>query len=88
MMKGKPEQDTPSLDLHPVLLEAWSNGFSLKADFSRARAAEVAAACCLGLITTWLPAGSQPLGRTWRITPKGLSPLWTTSKPKERKQGD
>ena len=51
MMKGKPERDTPSIDLHPVLLEAWSKGFSVKADFSRARAAEVAAACCLGLIT-------------------------------------
>jgi hypothetical protein len=49
MMKGKPEQDTPSIDLHPVLFEAWSKGFSVKADFSRTRAAEVAAACRLGL---------------------------------------
>ena len=36
MMKGKPERDTPSLDLHPVLLEQ---------GLLRTGAAEVAAAC-------------------------------------------
>jgi hypothetical protein len=49
MTKGKPERDTPSIDLHPVLLAAWSKGFSVKSDFSRTRAAEVAAACRLDL---------------------------------------
>ena len=87
MMKGKPERDTPSLDLHPVLLEAWSKG-SVKSDFSRTRAAELAAACCLGLITARLPAGSQPFGSTWRITPKGLSLLWTTSNLKKGNKDD
>ena len=88
MMKGKPEQNTPSIDLYPVLLEAWSKGFSVKSDFSRARAAEVAAACCLGLITTRLPAATHPFGRTWRITPKGLSLLWTTSNLKKGNKDD
>jgi hypothetical protein len=86
-LTAKDSQQPDSIDLHSVLLAAWSKGFSVKSDFSRERAAEVAVASCLGLITTRLPDGTHAFGRTWRITPKGLTQLWKhTTKRKELKR--
>lgn len=69
---------TQPLDLTATLRAAWRGGFKVKSDFARENAHTVAAAACLGLITTQsLPRGDT-FGRTWLITAKGLSQL---SKP-------
>ena len=66
------------LDLTTTLSAAWRRGFSVKSNFAREHAQAIAAAACLGLITTQsLPRGDT-FGRTWLITAKGLSQL---SKP-------
>ena len=63
------------LDLTATLSAAWRGGFSVKSNFAREHAQSIAAAACLGLITTRsLPRG-YAFGRTWWITTKGLSQL-------------
>lgn len=57
-----------------VLARAWDGGFSTRSDFARSNAEEVAAAACLGLITTRMT--SNAYGRQWRITPAGCRVLF------------
>jgi hypothetical protein len=57
-----------------VLERAWEGGFSTRSDFARRNAEEVAAAACLGLITTRQTNSSY--GRSWRITPSGCRLLF------------
>ena len=66
------------LDLNPVLTAAWRGGFSVKSDFARTHAESVAAAACLGLITTGHLPDQTKFGRDWHITTNGLRQL---SKP-------
>jgi hypothetical protein len=64
-----------TFDLTATLNAAWRGGFSVKSNFAREHAEAIAAAACLGLITTQsIPRGAA-FGRTWLITAKGLSHL-------------
>jgi len=69
---------TRPLDLTSTLRAAWRGGFLVKSNFAREHAQAVAAAACLGLITTRSVPRVNTFGRTWLITAKGLSQL---SKP-------
>lgn len=64
-----------SIDLTATLSAAWRGGFSVKSNFAREHAEAIAAAACLGLITTQSVPRSVAFGRTWLITAKGLSHL-------------
>jgi len=63
-----------------VVEEAWNGPYSTKSDFARAHASEVAAAACLGYITTAVKftkdhrrpkEGVEEFGSLWRITLRG-----------------
>jgi len=53
---------------------AWLHPFSTKSNFAKSEADWVAVAASLGLIT--VRVSPARFGRTWRITPKGLSQLF------------
>jgi hypothetical protein len=61
------------MTLTDVLREAWKKGISIKGDFARAHAAEIAAAASCGLITTKVRANEY--GTRWLITKLGLEAL-------------
>lgn len=61
-------------NIREVLHRAWTNAPGVRGDFSRAWAAEVAAAASLGYITTRREIALW--GSAWLITPKGLAVLW------------
>ena len=58
-----------------ILEEAWQRPFKTKSDFARYHADMIAMAASDGLITTKLATGVYT--REWRITPKGLSRLYS-----------
>jgi hypothetical protein len=61
-----------------VLERAWLGGFRTKSDFAREHADHIAIASSRKLITTLRLDGE--FGRTWQITPAGLSILWKKGK--------
>lgn len=62
------------MEFERVLSRAWSNGFSVSSNFARKQSEMVAAAACLGLITTRTIRNAY--GRDWRITPEGCRLLF------------
>lgn len=61
-----------------VMERVWKEGIRTKSDFARIHANAVAIASDRRLITTQLTTGEY--GRSWYITPEGLSLLWKRRK--------
>ncbi len=57
-----------------VLEHAWRDGFTTRCDYARKNAEAVAAAACLGLITTRMTDNAY--GCKWHITPRGCEVLF------------
>ena len=57
-------------NIYPVVHEAYLNQFAVGSNFAREHLQEVAAAACLGLISTI--ESPMVYGRFWRITGIGL----------------
>ena len=70
--------------LTEVLRRAWHRPFRTQSDFARQRAQAVAAAACLGLITTASNSRRANFTNLWRVTPSGLRTLWQS----DQQQGD
>lgn len=58
-----------------MLRRAWAAPFATRSDFARVNAESVAASASMGWITN--RTGVAQFERQWRITPSGLSHLWT-----------
>jgi hypothetical protein len=68
----------------PVVMAAWVSPFTTKSDYAREHASEVAAAACLGYITTAVyftadylepRPGATEFGERWRLTLRGAKLL-------------
>jgi hypothetical protein len=62
------------LHIPDVVAQAWLQPFSTKGDYARSHAISVAAAASLGFITSRF--GAANFGRSWVVTPAGLTHLW------------
>lgn len=75
--KSETPGQTPTdfLDLIPVIHFAWKSEFTTKSDFAREHATAIAAAACLGWLTTFDPHHAA-YTNTWRVTPDGLKEIF------------
>jgi hypothetical protein len=59
--------------LNDVLFKSYSHGFAVQSNYARRYAQEVGALASMGLITTKVVRGTNPVfGRMWRITLDGM----------------
>lgn len=62
--------------VNDVLFKAYTDGFSVQSNYARQYAQEVGALASLGLITTKVIRGMEPVfGRVWRVTLAGMKLL-------------
>ena len=73
-LTGTPSVDALGQQLTNVVREAWLRPYSTKSNFAKYEADWIAAAASLGLLTTRV--SPNRVGRTWRVTPRGLSLLF------------
>lgn len=64
-----------AINLPLILRRCWGAPFATRSDFARTNAEAVAACASMGWLTN--RTGVTQFERQWRITPAGLSHLWT-----------